>query len=306
MALGRDGHVPEAWEGWLSRWERLVDQVANLGSLVAPSSDPPRKPVPGRSLPRSEPRPIQRPGSGCDARQGRLDGQTYVVLCFGSAAARGSWVTWAMGIDPRGCRHVLGLWPGCAADAAVSGAAWEALVERGLVPRLGLLAVTDGAMAADAALRRCGGGSVLIAHCRERVRQEVVAHLPAKERPSVSAALRRAWSLPVSEAARALRDLVERLRHEHPGTAARLERSLEATRTVARLGLPARLRSHREIAGPVRVVVQATCQAGGPSGTGVAAVMAGLPAVIGRMRRLIGYEALPLLAQKLHVAGTDP
>jgi hypothetical protein len=304
-ALGRDGQGAEAWEGWLARLERLVEQAAGLGWGVPASVEPRRTLVARGKLAGSRRGVSRRPGNGYDARQGRLDGETYVVVFFASASARGAWVTLAIGIDPTGCKHVLGLWPGSTADAAVSGAALEALAERGLAPRPALLAVTDGSGAADEALRRQWGKSVLIAHCRERVRQEVVAHLPEKDRPAVTAALRRAWSLPVPDAGRALRDLAERLRHAHPGAAARLERSLESTLTVARLELPERLRSHLEIAGPVRVVTEEACRAGGPGSSGVAAVAAGLPAVVGRMRRLIGHEALPRLAQKLDVAGTD-
>jgi hypothetical protein len=305
VSLGRDGQGPEAREGWLSHLEQLVDQAAQLGALVTPRADPPRNGIPSKSLAGSERRPTRWSGHGRDARQGRLDGQTYVVLFFGSASARRSWVTLAIGIDPQGYKHVLGLWPGCTADSAVSGTALASLVERGLVPRPGLSAVTDGAAVTDEVLRRHWGESVRIAHCRERVRQEVVAHLPERQRPAISAGLRRSWSMPLSEAAGALRDLVTRLEHEHPGAAARLARSLEATLTVARLGLPARLRSHLEIAGPIRVLAEEACKAAGVRGSGAAAVAAGLPAVIGRMRRLIGYEALPLLAQKLAVAGKE-
>jgi transposase-like protein len=221
-----------------------------------------------------------------------------VVLYLGSASARGGWVSMAIGIEAQGCKHVLGLWPGCMAEAAVSRMVLAELTARGLAPRPALLVVSDGAAASDQALQGAFGSSALIAHCRERVRQEVAGHLAERARGALQLRLRQAWSLSASEASAALRDLLEQLRYEHPGAAARLQRSLDATLTVARLGLPAQLASHLEIGGPVRVAVEEATKAA-RAGTGMAAVKAGLPAVIERMRRLIGYQALPLLMEKL-------
>ncbi len=227
-----------------------------------------------------------------------------MVLFVGSASVRGVWVTVAIGIEPKGCKHVLGLWPGCTSEAAVSRTALQELVGRGLAPCPVLLAVSDGAVATDHALHEIWGSSALIAHCRERVRQEVAGHLAERSRAGISLRLRQAWSHSASESARALHDLVDQLRHEHPGAAARLQRSLEATLTVARLDLPVTLANHLEIAGPVRVTLEEAAKAA-RSGAGVAAVKAGLPAVVERMRRLVGYQAVPLLMRKLQAQAAD-
>jgi len=82
VSLDRDRQGPEAWDGWLSHLERLVDQAAQLGALVTPGADPPRDVVLSKSLAGSQRQPTRWSGHGRDARQGRLDGQTYLVLFF--------------------------------------------------------------------------------------------------------------------------------------------------------------------------------------------------------------------------------
>lgn len=228
----------------------------------------------------------------------RLDDRRYLVLFVGSAPARGTWVTVAVGVDEQGCKHVLGAWEHSMANAAVARALVSELAGRGLSAAEGLLAVVPGNPALDEAVRHTWGAAVHVAHCQHWVTRTMLAHLPDAGRPAVAARLRRAWLLPETEAAPALADLVAHLEQEHPGAAARLAQSQEAALVVARLGLPEGLSRHLRVAGPPRMAIE-DAVAAAPRKRGLAAVRAGLPVVVRQMRRLIGYQGLPQLAQKL-------
>jgi transposase len=78
----------------------------------------------------------------------------------------------------------------------------------------------------------------------------------------------------------------------------RLQRSMEASLTVARLGVAPPLRGHLEQQGVIRVVCRQTAQAQ-PGRAGLEAVAAGLGAWLQRTRRLVGYQALADLATQL-------
>lgn len=237
----------------------------------------------------------------------RLDDRRYLVLFFGSRAARGSLATLAVGVDDQGVKHVLGVWEYTPALAAAARLMVADLAGRGLSAAAGLLAVIPGNPGLDEAVRRTWGSGVLVAHCQSWVRHQVLGHLPERARPSVAARLQRAWSMPAAQAAQELSDVVAQLERDHPGAAARLKASQAATLVVAGLGLPERLRRHLQVAGPARGAIENALAAAAPGKRGLSAVKAGLPSVAGRLRRLIGYEALPQLAEKLrlHAAGTS-
>ncbi|MBE3599228.1 MAG: hypothetical protein IMX02_10725 [Limnochordaceae bacterium] len=93
--------------------------------------------------------------------------------------------------------------------------------------------------------------------------------------------------------------LLPALQPEYAGAAARLWTSREAVLTVARLGLPAVLAPHLAVAGVLGVAVEHALDASPPAHRGVAAVRAGLPAAVSRMRRLMGAAGLTVLAQRL-------
>ena len=230
---------------------------------------------------------------------GELSERWHVVLYLGSVRARGEWVTLAVGVDLSGTKHVLGLWEGATLHEAVARRAVGDLTARGLRTQPGVLVVTDGRRALDEAIRKAWGSRARMAHCQYQVQQEVLAHLPEKQRPSVADRLRRIWAGPAEQAEGLLDQLVAALQPEHPGAAARLAASREAVLTVARLGLPAVVVPHLAMAGVLRVTVDHALQGSSPTQRGVAAVRAGLPAAVRRMRRLTGAAGLAALAQRL-------
>jgi hypothetical protein len=292
-ALREIGVGPAAVDGagLVARLEQLVERAAaDAGSTVGVASPVIRRTGSNQRLKRE----------GFWQGQGRrLDDRRYLVLFVGSARARGTWATLAVGVDEQGHKHVLGAWEHSTANAAVARALVAELAGRGLSAAEGLLAVVPGNPALDEAVRRSWGTAVHVAHCQHWVTGTVLAHLPEAGRPAVAARLRRAWSLPEPEAAQELADLVARLEQEHPGAAARLAQSRDAALVVARLGLPEGLSRHLRVAGPPRVAIEDAVAAAGPGKRGLAAVRAGLPAVVRRMRRLVGYQGLPQLAQEL-------
>jgi hypothetical protein len=225
-----------------------------------------------------------------------LHGEAYVVLFLGAVAVRGQWATVAVGVLGDGCKRVLGLWRGSTLETAVVRAATENLASRGLTAEAGLLVVADGSAALDTAVQRVWGARALIAHCEQCVAAEVLGHLAERERPPVRQELRAAWAAPGPERGRRLSAVAEHLMTGCPGAAARLRRSLQALGTVNALGLPGRLAEHLRGIGPIRELAEAAREAHGSGAAGIAAV---LPERLPRMRRLIGAEALPLLAERL-------
>ncbi len=221
-----------------------------------------------------------------------------MTLFVGAAMVRGAWATAVVGVVADGTKHVLGLWRGCTADAVVAREVVDGLAGRGLDRSRGLLVVHDGSQALDAAVRRVWGGGVLLGHCQHCVCGEVLGHLPEKERPGLRQALRGACAATGQERARRLATVAEGLAGQHPGAAQRLRRSLEALCSVDRLGVPAPLRDHLRGIGPVRQLAEAANRAK-VAATGPSAIAAVLPRVLPGMRRIIGYEALPLLAERL-------
>lgn len=301
--LSQPGAAPERGEADLVASLRELVRTAASGGLMRPAM--PVLPVervvgstrasrtvhtgPGSATPSG---PAGRPFAWPERLESR-----FLVVFAGAEPVHRQWVTLAVGIGPDGTKSILGLREGSTANEAVSQAVVQDLARRGLSAEQGLLFVIDGNPALDQAVRRQWGPKALVAHCQWRVRQEVLAHLPAAVRAAVGADLDRIWALPPAIAAEELRGLVNRLRVEHPGAAARLQRSGDATLAVARLGLPDPLQAHLRVTGPVRVALEEASRAGRTAGTGLAAVAAGLRRI--RTRRLIGHEGLPVLARVL-------
>ena len=268
------------------------------GGVVAPRDEPPPAATSdGRSR---EPRRAGKAEAATATpwRDGErvLDGESYVVLFLGAVMVRSAWATVALGVQGDGRKRVLALWRGCTADVAVARAATDNLVARGLSAAGGLLVVADGSPALDQAVRRAWGARALVAHCEQSVATQVLGHLAERERPRIRQAFRAAWAASGPERGRQLSGLAESLGTSCPGAAARLRRSLEALCTVSGLDLPGQLAGHLRGIGPIRELAEAAREAGGSGAAGIAAV---LPERLARMRRLIGAQALPLLAERL-------
>ena len=144
----------------------------------------------------------------------------------------------ALGVDPEGKKHVLGLWHGATENATVVRDLLADLVERGLDPSHPMLVVIDGAKALRKAVGEVFGANALVQRCRIHKRRNVLDYLKEEHQGQVSLRLRAAWSEPdAKKAAAELRKIVGWLRTISPGAARSLEEGLEETLTVNRLGL---------------------------------------------------------------------
>ena len=149
----------------------------------------------------------------------------------------------ALGISTEGDKLALGLWDGSSENAAVAGALLADLVDRGLDVEQGVLFVIDGSKAPRKAVRRVFGNDVPVQRCVQHKQQNVLDHLPERDREPVKARLRRAWAeTDHDRALEQLNTLALELDHAHPGAAASLREGMEETLTVTRLGITGKLK----------------------------------------------------------------
>ena len=144
----------------------------------------------------------------------------------------------ALGVDPQGQKHVLGLWQGATENSTLVRELLADLRERGLNTDTPMLVVIDGAKALYKGVRDVFGERALIQRCRVHKLRNVLEHLPKEKRSQAAWRLRGAWAKSTpEEALRELRACVKWLDTISPGAARSLEEGLEETLTVTRLGL---------------------------------------------------------------------
>jgi len=148
----------------------------------------------------------------------------------------------ALGIDADGKKRVLGVREGATENAAACTALLADLRDRGLRTDRPMLIVIDGAKAIAKAVRNVFGERAIVQRCQAHKTRNVVDQLPDEMKPSVRQALRDAYAASDADRARTmLRNLVRRLRNDHPGAASSLEEGLDETLSVKRLRLPKKL-----------------------------------------------------------------
>lgn len=158
-----------------------------------------------------------------------LDGQYFRKACL----------VVALGVDPAGCKHVLGLWHGATENTTLVRELLADLRERGLNTEAAMLVVVDGAKALYKGVREVFGQRALIQRCRVHKLRNVLEHLPLEKRAQAAWRLRGAWAKSTpEEALKELRSCVKWLETISPTAARSLEEGLEETLTVTRLGLP--------------------------------------------------------------------
>lgn len=230
------------------------------------------------------------------------------VVWVGSKDVCGEWVSLALGAGIDGVRRVLALRSGSVRDADVARGLIADLAARGLPSASGVLVVTAGSRTLDKCVERGWGHRAILAHCRQRVLDEVISHVAEPERSVVHAQLKGAWSLPSDEGRALLGDLVERLERSAPGAAERLARSLEATLVVDLLGVTGPLKERLTTMGTCGMAFNRAQQWKGTADAGIQGLAAGLKVWLGRTRRLMGWQALGPLAAVLQrtVAAATP
>jgi transposase-like protein len=168
-------------------------------------------------------------------------------LCFADHVVIG-----ALGVDPKGGKHVLGIWEGATENAPACRQMLSNLVTRGLDPSVTRLFVIDGSSALRAALRDVFGKRALVQRCQVHKMRNVESHLPKSKQKAVKAAMRQAYkSTKVATAKRLLNNLARTLEREHPSAATSIREGLDETLTVMELGLPRALERSFSTTNPI-------------------------------------------------------
>ena len=168
----------------------------------------------------------------------RLDRYDVVALLLdGKTFAEDEMVT-AVGVTITGEKVLLGFVQTATENRKVCAAFLRELVDRGLRPELGLLVVTDGAKGLHAAVREVFGATAWLQRCQWHKRENVLAYLPERHRPTLRRKLQAAYEQPTYEAAkRALGKIRAELVLLNASAATSLDEGLEETLTLHRLGI---------------------------------------------------------------------
>jgi putative transposase len=148
----------------------------------------------------------------------------------------------ALGVDPKGKKHLLGLREGATENATVVTELLEDLVARGLDPKRRRLFVIDGSKALRAAIDRVFGERVAVQRCRNHKMRNVLDYMPKELKPQIASVMRAALRLGAEEGIAKLKQQAQWLEREYPDAAASLREGLEELFTINRLGLSPALR----------------------------------------------------------------
>ena len=100
----------------------------------------------------------------------------------------------ALGFDPDGGKHLLGMHEGATENSEASRALLADLVERGVDSSRSRLFVIDGSKALRRAIGEVFGKRALVQRCQLHKRRNVVEHLPKEKKASVESILKEAFS----------------------------------------------------------------------------------------------------------------
>ena len=172
-----------------------------------------------------------------------LSGLDTAVLMIDGLNVADQMIVVALVITADGTKVPVGLRLGDTENRVVVTDLLADLIARGLRFEHGILAVLDGAKALRAAVVRVFGERALIQRCTLHKRRNVTGYLPVDDRDAVDRRLALAFAQPdPAKGLRACRNLAGQLDKDHPDAAASVREGLEEMFTVARLGIPVRLR----------------------------------------------------------------
>lgn len=148
----------------------------------------------------------------------------------------------ALGITTDGVKIPLGLWEGSTENATLARALLADLVDGGLDPGQAILFVIDGGKALRRAIKDVFGEHALVHRCHRHKERNVTDLLPERDRDTVRARIRAAWSLTDPELARQrLELLASELDRTWPDAAGSLREGMADTLTLMRLGITGKL-----------------------------------------------------------------
>ena len=172
-----------------------------------------------------------------------LSGLEVAVLMIDGLNVADQMIVVAMVITTDGTKIPVGLVLGDTENTVVVKDLLADLVARGLRTEQGILVVIDGAKALRAGIMKVFGDQAVLQRCTLHKRRNVIGYLPVDDRDTIDKRLALAFAQPDSaKGLKACRDLATQLDKSHPDAAASLREGLEEMFTVARLGVPVRLR----------------------------------------------------------------
>jgi putative transposase len=172
----------------------------------------------------------------------RLDDVRLAVMMLDGLEIADRTQVVALGITTDGVTIPLGLWEGSTENATLARALLADLVERGLDPEQAILFVIEGAKALRRAIKDVFGEQALVHRCHRHKERNVTDLLPERDRDTVRARIRAAWSLtdPLLAEQR-LQLLAAELGQTWPAAAGSLREGMNDTLTLMRLGITGRL-----------------------------------------------------------------
>jgi putative transposase len=218
----------------------------------------------------------------------------------------------AVGVDPHGYKHVLGLASGASENAAVVKELLESLVSRGLDPKEPRLFVIDGAKALRAGIDAVFGTHHAVQRCRNHKVRNVVDRLPQEQQQQTKSAMRAAFTMEAKEGQKKLEQLAAWLeRGGWQGAADSLREGIGEMFTLNRLDLPAKLCrclcTTNLIDSSHSGVREKTHRISNWQNESMALRWAAtsLMATAGKFRRIMGYQQLWILQQNLKRLATS-
>lgn len=168
---------------------------------------------------------------------------TPTVLMVDGLNVADQMIVVAMVITADGTKIPAGLILGDTENTVVVTDLLADLVARGLRFEHGILVVLDGSKALRKAVAKVFGDKAVVQRCTLHKRRNVIGYLPADVRDLIDRRLALAFAQPdPAKGLKACRDLAVQLDKSHPDAAGSLREGLEEMFTVARLGVPVRLR----------------------------------------------------------------
>ena len=212
----------------------------------------------------------------------------------------------AVGVDPQGYKHVLGLSAGASENATVVKELLENLVKRGVDPKQPRLFVIDGAKALRAGINAVFGNHHAVQRCRNHKIRNVLDRLPKEQHGQTQSAMKAAFTMEAKEGTRKLEGLAGWLeRGGWQAAADSLREGMSEMFTLNRLELPASLcrclATTNLIDSSHSGVREKTHRISNWNSDTMALrwAAASLLATAERFRRIMGYQQIWILEQKL-------
>jgi transposase-like protein len=171
----------------------------------------------------------------------RIDSLDILIVYLDGIRLGSHHILGAVGVDPTGQKHVLGLRQGSSENTTVVTELLNDLVRRGLAPDRRRLFVIDGSKALRAGIDAVFGAGNPVQRCRAHKLRNVLDHLPKDQHANVKSTLRAAYKLPAEKGKRQIEQLAQWYEKKHPSAAGSLLEGLDELFTINAMGLPPKL-----------------------------------------------------------------